>query len=254
MCSASLVLMLSLVGSDAAQVGGTRPETQSEVIRIESREGGLPLAELIVLAQQVLGYPIYYSKWEIAPDPAQAPALDFAGTIEVPRDEFLYFFELALRELDFLHVERSVGNLEFHAVHRVGPMGGKPTQLKSLARTVTPEELKDLNRRQILVTTRIQLEHANARDMATILTTYFADQFVESVRNLESANTLLLTGFASNVAKIVELIELMDQPPTTASASRIETLEKQVAELTKMVNELRAHHGPQSGKAAERGP
>ncbi|MEW6741953.1 MAG: secretin N-terminal domain-containing protein [Planctomycetota bacterium] len=183
---------------------------------------GTDLLEFVGVVQRELGYQFHYKDSELKPATpgGGSPKIFTLGAKKIRKADLFKYFQAVLREQDFVCVR--IGSLEegedkdagFWSIRKVGPAGGKPTQLKSLARIVSREELEELQGNPgILVTTAVSLEYVSARDASTVLTTYFADQFVESVRNIENSNTLLLTGYASTLAAIMRLIEVIDKKP-----------------------------------------
>jgi type II secretory pathway component GspD/PulD (secretin) len=246
-------MMRSLCGVTLALLpllSGQRPDAPASAednITIPLTPEGLPMADLIKQASQVLGYTIYFEPGEL-----QNERLSATGPQVVPRSDYLALLHNVLRSRDLVLVTVGRGDSAQHVIRRLGGQNAKPGMFKSLAQVVTPEELlssKPLG--SALVTTQVNLKHVDARETATSLTTYFADTLVESVRNIENTNSLLMTGYASTLRGMLQLIDMVDQPPTVALPAtpgmpmkpgpiepRLKDHEERIAKLERMVKEL----------------
>jgi len=221
---------------------------ESELITLPSNEDfSMPLNSFIQFSSRTLDIPIVYN-----PHETNDIKIQFSSEVRVQRSEFLGYFERLLLDMGFIHLISGKGNAEVHKVMNMTglarPNGALAFQSSAL---VLPLGMLDAYaQRGIIITTTIPLKHLRARDCMTSLMVYFqnSSQF-ESIRPLESTNSLMITGLAIKVSKIYELIKLSDiassgdsalSPSIMASQdlmSRIEKLEKKVAALEKQVDE-----------------
>jgi len=256
-------MMRSLCGVTLALVpllASQRPEAPAAAednITIPLTPEGLPMADLIKQASQVLGYTIYFEPGEL-----QNERLSATGPQIVPRGDYLALLHNVLRSRDLVLVTVGRGESAQHVIRRIGGQSAKPGMFKSLAQVVTPEELlssKPLG--SALVTTQVSLKHVDARETATSLTTYFADTMVESVRNIENTNSLVMTGYASTLRSMLQLIDMFDQPVTATPPAtpgmparpgpiepRLKDHEERIAKLERLVKELAEQSKPQQEK------
>jgi type II secretory pathway component GspD/PulD (secretin) len=205
-------------------------------IVLEPGPNGISVVELIERAREVTGEPFFFD-----PKDVRDVNVTFTGTVKVPRDHFVALFEHCLREVDFLHVEEKTSSGTLHSLHKLG--GGAQARgqqtLKSRARVVTRDELKALADRNMLVTTTFETKNLPAREAVSVLNLYFAETSCESVRNIEGTDAILMTGFATNMAGLVGMLERLDASLTDSPAMLgRRDLEKQVQDLQTRVTYL----------------
>lgn len=207
-----------------------------DVLEFTAGGEGLAIRELIEAATEVTGEPFFYDVKDL-----EKVAVRFTGTVKVPRAEFLSFFDRCLRDADFVHLESKAAIGTTHTIRRLGQQARGSQQLKAMARFVTPEELATLSGRPAtLVTTVYTCRTAPAREMVTTMNLYFADGAVETIRNIEGTNSIVMTGFAQSLGQHVSLMRQIEASmgEDVALASqrelqkRIEKLEADVARLT----------------------
>ncbi|MFO0983751.1 MAG: hypothetical protein U1E76_18805 [Planctomycetota bacterium] len=227
-----------------ALLAGQRPGVSAateDTITIPLTPEGLSIGDLIKQASQVLGYTICLDPGEFQND-----RLIATGQQVVPRGEYITLLHNILRSRDLVLITLGQGASAQHLVRKIGGGSGKPGMLKSLAPVVSAEDLlsgKPLG--SALVTTQVSLKYVDARETATSLTGYFADQLVESVRNIENTNSLLMTGFATTLRGILQLIQMVDHAPagdlparSTGSEPRLKEHDERIAKLERTVKEL----------------
>jgi len=220
------LLVAALFSTALAQTGQEDFEfatVEDRTITLEFAEpGGTPLADLVAFAQTVVGVPLDYDERDL-----KDVALTVHGAKSLDRADFWYYFQALLRAHDFIVVpygnvlapnQRVSGpDTGFFAIRpSAGGAGGKsrPGYIKSQARVVTPDELKDFRHDVgIVLTTSFMLEHVNVQEAANMLQTYFTDPMLESVRAVSNSNSLVVTGFAQTLCGLQELIELIDVEP-----------------------------------------
>ena len=205
-------------------------------ITIECPEGGLELAELVMTARGVTGEPFFVEDREL-----KDTRIQFEGKVVVPKAKFLAFFEFCARTVDFVTLETVEAGTRVHLLRRLGGQGGgrASTALKTLARIVEPAELKQMEDRWLLVTTTWSSKNLPARELVTTLQLYFADSATEAVRNVEGTDTIIMTGFAANLAALVKMCERLDaEAASSPSFERTKTLEQRLAALEAKVAEL----------------
>lgn len=202
---------------------------------IECPPEGLELSALITMARETTGEPFFYEEKEIRDTRVQ-----FNGKMVVPKAKFLAFFEYCARSADFVPLETTQAGQRVHVLRRLGAQGGRGAgALKTMARVVEPAELPQLADRWLLVTTTYSCKNLPARELCTTMQLYFADSATEAVRNVEGTDSIVMTGFAANLAALVKMCERLDaEAVSTPSFERTKTLEQRVAALEAKVAEL----------------
>jgi hypothetical protein len=228
MAAAALLLPLSM-GQSAPTAGQSKEE-----FVITCSDEGVDLDAFVANIQGLTGEPFYYE-----PRDLKDHRLFIKGTVRIPKDKLMSFFELSLRHLDFVHLEFLEGEKRFHVLHKLGQQARGLTALKSQARVIDVSELPGLADRWTLVTTNYDCKNLPAREAVTVLTLYFADSATESIRNIEGTETIIMTGFAANLASQVAMLDRIDAA-VAASPGFVppRTLEKRLAELEKRLAAL----------------
>jgi type II secretory pathway component GspD/PulD (secretin) len=225
----AVLALVAALGSSAS------PESpRADDLAFQGDGKGLLLAKLIETAHEVTGEPFFFE-----PRDVQDQAVAFTGTVSVPRDHFLPFFDWCLRQADFVHIEQVAGGVTLHRIQKLGQQARGQQALKTMARTITLEELRASAERNTLITTTYVAKNLPVRELVTTLQLYFADSATESIRNVEGTNAIVMTGFASGVAGIVDLADRLDaataQDPTfrerRSLEDRVKKLEEQFAKL-----------------------
>jgi type II secretory pathway component GspD/PulD (secretin) len=166
----------------------------------------LGLSELIATAGEVTGEPFFYEPKDI-----EKVAVRFTGTVKVPREEFLSFFDRCLRDADFLHLETKEAMGTAHTLRRLGQQVRGSQQIKNQAPFVTQDELAALaDRSATLVSTTFTCKNLPAREAVTTLAVYFSDAPIEVIRNIEGTDTMVMSGYAQNLHEMLQTLRDLD--------------------------------------------
>lgn len=231
-----VALGLSLV--TGAQAAAPSTTATNEVVLAGSLEG-LPLANLIAIASEVTREPFLFEPRDVD------VRVTFLGTIGVPVDRFLEFFELVLRIEGFVVVDESVGDRRFHRIARLGQQARGRHSLKSDAAMVSAEELERLSDRSCLVTTECTFEHIPSAGLGDMICQYFTDSSIQSVRDVRGSRTLVASGVAREVAALLAMARRLDAEIGRSGEREIRggrevrlDLEKRVAALEAQLTKL----------------
>lgn len=251
---ASLVCGLfgALAPPAAAQVANSGPDIQlvgedEYLIQFDETEGE-KLEDFIHLAKNLLLIPIQYSPQEV-----NEQRIRIVGPQRVRRESFFEYFQAVLKTLDFIIVPMGPEDGSILRVQRVTGQGRTTIAAKALAPVVGVDELVNYRREAgTLITTSIPLKHVDARSvMATFQ--QLVDATIESVRNVENSNSLVITGFGQHVWGVYQLVQLIDVPPFQATPAIVkrELDHASVDELIDVVTELLgASRGLRAGQTA----
>jgi type II secretory pathway component GspD/PulD (secretin) len=234
-------LIISILATASAVTGAAVPGAatapQDSTVRLTAGPDGLPLKQLVELAEQTLGIAFFYQ-----PQDLRDTAIHFTGSLEIPADRFLGWFERILRENDFLHLEVGADDDALHSIRKIAGMRSAG-YLKTLAPKFTPDEVTAMADRMNLVTTTIQVENLPPRDVVNTLQPFFADNYTEMIRHVDGTTQIVMTGLASSLASLIEMVRSMDNSASGPSDGtqpnlyeRVISLERQLKTLQKKLD------------------
>ena len=208
--SATLALA-ALLGLPAAAAAQDVTTSGDDYVLQFDEENGEKLIDFIDLAKVILGRPIKYDRAQVSDIRIQ-----IVGPIKVRRDDFYLFFQAVLRAYDFIVSDYGPEGSRFLSVQRItaGGAAGRPGQGGKVHAPIVPMELLELYAQNpaVLITTSIPLKYVDARNAMSTFTPFFDTQ-IEQVRAVENSNSLVLTGFGTNVWGAFQLVGLVDVPP-----------------------------------------
>jgi hypothetical protein len=166
--------------------------------------------------------------------------LVFLGKLVVPRAKFMSFFDYCVRTVDFVPIETMEAGARVHQLVRLGGSNSRASAgLKTRARVVEPAELPLFADRWTLITTTYTCKNLPTRELVTTMQLYFADSATEVFRNIEGTDTIVMTGFAANVAAMIRMCERIDvEAPVTSTFLSARDLEKRLAALEARVGAI----------------
>ena len=243
---APLFLSLLLVALTSGRTASGQDVTvDDETLTFQFDEiEGTPLDDFIKVGEAFTGLQFTYEAQD-----TKDVKLRFIGAKTIARDQFWAYFQAVLRSKEFVLVE--YGNVAapgrptegpdtgYYAIRRTSGSvaGAKVGYIKSQAPVVSPEQL-DYYRYDpgVVLTTSFTLKYVNVQEAVNMLSTYFTDPTLESVRAVNNSNSFVATGFAQTLYGIKELIKLIDTKPTefTPQYAKID-LEHGVAEEIKPI-------------------
>ncbi len=177
----------------------------------ESTDGdsGLTLEAFVKLCQEATGINFTYT-----PDTQQILAqkkLKMFGRKTIPKSDFYAFFQIMMIINEFVCTKIGPDHLAVVLIQSSAQTnrGGGGT-LKKDAVYVAPEDLdKYADQPAVLIHTVVDLPHVDARQLSTSLRQMFPDQQTQSILPV-SATSLILTGFGSDVAAMVRMLNFVD--------------------------------------------
>ncbi|MFT7464947.1 MAG: general secretion pathway protein D [Pseudohongiellaceae bacterium] len=175
-------------------------------------ENGEKLIDFIDLAKVILQRPIKYAPTEIGD-----VTIFIVGPLTVEKAKFYQFFQAVLRAYDFIIMDYGPKGSSFLSIQKIGGGGagarGGGAFIKSKAPIVPMDRLEEYSEDPAtLITTSIPLKYIDARSAMASFQPYF-DTTIEGIRNVENSNSLVITGFGTNVWGAYQLVGLVDVPP-----------------------------------------
>ncbi len=138
--------------------------------------------------------------------------LRLIGPKRVPKAEIYSFYQI----INFIHgfILKKVGPepLSVILVQPAQPTGQRPTQVRNEAVYVTPDELPGIaSQVATQVVTVMHLPHTDVRQLGNSLRALTADPSgAQNVTPVGNSNSVILTGFASSVASLAKILQLVD--------------------------------------------
>jgi len=220
------------------------PVAASDTVALPLDEAkSIDLTTLLEFASETLNYPLLYSGEAMA-----NIRYKFTSPVQVPREDFQGFFERLLLGKGFAYLQCGSGASVMHRVIDLRNAARDPLLMVSSIE-VPPEKLDSFRNRGILITIHVPLKNISSRNLLSSLTPFFMQSHanLESMRNVDDSNAVIITSFAYKACAIEALIRRMDDSAAGAregvvnelmkSKSRIASLEKRVAALEKYLKE-----------------
>jgi type II secretion system protein D len=200
-----------LRAQDIQEVPGGPDGGASHYILQFDEEAGERLDQFIDLAKVILQRPINYNPQEVGDT-----TIFIKGPIRVDKARFFQFFQAVLKAYDYIVMDYGPPGSSFLRIQKIGvgaagSRGG--SQVKANAPIVAMADLalyKDDP--ATLITTSIPLRYIDARSAMASFNPFFDTQ-IEGIRNVENSNSLVITGFGTNVWGAFQLVGLVDVPP-----------------------------------------
>lgn len=142
----------------------------------------------------------------------QAIKLRLLGTKRVPIQDFYSFYQVMMFIHGFILTRVGPEPISVVLVQPVQPVAGKPTNVRNEAVYVTPDELPGMaSQVATQVVTVLHLPHTDVRQLGNSLRGLGADPTgQQSVIPVGNTNSVILNGFASNVASLARILQLVD--------------------------------------------
>jgi general secretion pathway protein D len=143
----------------------------------------------------------------------QAIHLRLIGPKRVPIKDFYSFYQVMMFIHGFILTRVGPDPISVVLVQPVQPVAGKPTNVRNEAVYVTPEELPAMaSQVATQVVTVLHLPHTDVRQLGNSLRGLGADPSgQQSVIPVGNTNSVILNGFASNVASLARILQLVDE-------------------------------------------
>ncbi len=233
-----------------AQQGGRVPPIQDVgeyyIVNFDESTGGtgeegLKLEAFVKICQDATGINFTYGK-DAQQLLAQTPLRMF-GPKRIPKADFYNFFQIMMVINDFVCTKIGPDHLSVVVISSLGA-GARGPQLRGEATYVQPDDLdRYSDQPAILITTVIDLPNTDVRTLSNSMRTMFQDANTQQIIPVGSSNSLIITGFGSNVASIVKMLRFVDDAAraTSAQTPEFEVLPLEYAsadEIAETISEL----------------
>lgn len=253
-------------GSGGGQDGRKIPPIQdvgNEYILTFDETGGedaLTLEAFVKICQETTGQNFTYGK-ETEPLLKQAKLRMF-GQKRIPKSDFYSFFQIMMIINDFVCSKIGPDHLSVIVISSMAQSGQRGGSLRNEAVYVFADDIdRYADQPATLVTTVIDLPNTDVRTLSNSMRTMFTDANTQQIIPVGNSNSLIITGFGSNVASIVKMLRFVDDaaadqgaitpefeviPLEFASAEEIADTLSELLEASKRASQVRVQ-----GQAAQ---
>lgn len=200
----------------AAGQGGKLPNIQQKgdfyVLNFDETGGAdaLTLEQFVKHCQEVTGFNFTYTQ-ETAAALGRLP-LRMYGSKTIPKADFYQFFQIMMIINDYVCTKMGPDHLAVIQIQSVTPQAGRGQGgPRKDAIYVFPDELdKYADQPAVPITTVVDLPNTNVRDLSNSMRQMFTDPNSQQIIPVGNSNSLIITGFGSNVVSIVKMLKFVD--------------------------------------------
>jgi len=172
-------------------------------------EDALNLEQFVKICQETTGQNFTYSK-ETQPLLKQAKLRMF-GQKRIPKTDFYSFFQIMMIINDFVCSKIGPEHLSVIVISSMSQSGQRGGSLRNEAVYVFSDDIdRFADQPATLVTTVIDLPNTDVRTLSNSMRTMFTDANTQQIIPVGNSNSLIITGFGSNVASIVKMLRFVD--------------------------------------------
>jgi len=172
------------------------------------QDGGMTLEQFVKLCQENTGINFTYDK-----DTAnllRSTTITMFGTKEVRKEDFYSFFQILMIINKFVCTKIGPDHLAVVVVRSLD--SSARNNVRADAEIIDPDELEDFaDQPATLITTMVTLPNTDVRTLSNSMRAMVTDPNTMQVIPVGNSNSLIVTGFGSNVAALVRMLELVDE-------------------------------------------
>ncbi|MBK7644015.1 MAG: hypothetical protein IPJ19_13355 [Planctomycetes bacterium] len=202
-----------------------------------SGENQLSLEQFVKICQTVTG--INFTYGQDTGNQLKTLKLKMFGTKRVPKADFYSFFQIMMVINDFICSRIGPERISVVLISSTN-VAGKGNPRKD-ATQVMPEDVEQFaDQPATLITTVIDLPNTDVRTLSNSLRQMFSDQQTQQIIPVGNSNSLIITGFGSDVAAIVKMLRFVDDASLRAQGDLpiFETIQLEFASADEISNTL----------------
>lgn len=209
LCALPLITASAL--SPTIQDGEAVPPIQdtgdSYILNFSAAEEAMTLERFVAACQESTGRNFTY-KEDTAAQLKQAK-IRLYGVKEIPKEDFYNFFQIMMIINDFVCSRIGPSHLE---VIMIQSMQGNRVNLRQDALFVLPEDLQEFaDQPATLIHTVLNLPNTDVRTLTNSMRAMLTDANTQQIIPVGNSNSLILTGFGSQVAALARMLLLVDE-------------------------------------------
>jgi general secretion pathway protein D len=171
-------------------------------------EDALTLEAFVKICQQTTGLNFTYGK-ETEPALKQA-RLRMFGQKRIPKTDFYSFFQIMMIINDFVCSKIGPDHLSVIVISSLNQGQGRGSLRNEAVYVFSDDINRYADQPATLVTTVIDLPSTDVRTLSNSMRTMFTDANTQQIIPVGNSNSLIITGFGSNVASIVKMLRFVD--------------------------------------------
>jgi general secretion pathway protein D len=169
----------------------------------------LNLEQFVKICQETTGLNFTYS--EETKTLLIKAKLRMFGQKRIPKTDFYSFFQIMMIINDFVCSKIGPDRLSVIVISGLQQGGQRGSTLRSEAVYVFSDDIdRYADQPATLVTTVIDLPNTDVRTLSNSMRTMFTDANTQQIIPVGNSNSLIITGFGSNVASIVKMLRFVD--------------------------------------------
>jgi len=173
-------------------------------------EDSLTLEQFVKICQETTGQNFTYSE-ETRPLLKQKKLRMF-GQKRIPKADFYSFFQIMMIINDFVCSKIGPDHLAVIVISSMSQGAQRGGSLRNEAVYVFADDIdRYADQPATLVTTVIDLPSTDVRTLSNSMRTMFTDANTQQIIPVGNSNSLIITGFGSNVASIVKMLKFVDE-------------------------------------------
>ncbi len=174
----------------------------------ENGQEGMTLAKLVRACEEVTGITFTYT--EETNTFLTNAQVRLIGTKRVPKDEFYNFFQILMVIHNFVCTE--VGADPISVIQITSLQTGGRNTIRKDSVFVEPEDLERYaDQPATLITTVVSLPNTDVRQLSNSMRTMITDTNTQQMLPAGSTNSMVLTGFGSNVVALARMLKIVDE-------------------------------------------
>jgi general secretion pathway protein D len=173
----------------------------------------------------------------------QKVPLRMFGSKTIPKQDFYQFFQIMMIINDFVCTKVGPDHLEVILIQGNAPGGRGATTPRQNQYVMEADLDRFADQPAVLITTVVDLPNTNVRDLSNSMRQMFQDPQSQQIIPVGNSNSLIITGFGSNVVSIVRMLKFVDAASgrDTAIVPEFEVLPLEFAsaeEIADIITEL----------------
>jgi general secretion pathway protein D len=200
--------------------GGKLPHIQEQgdfyILNFDESGGAesMTLDQFVKLCQNVTaatGHPLNFTYSAETASQLAKTTLRMFGKKTIPKSDFYQFFQIMMIINDFVCTKVGPDSLAVILIQSNQPGGRGPTTPKQNQYVMDSDLDRFADQPAVLITTVVDLPNTNVRDLSNSMRQMFQDPQSQQIIPVGQSNSLIITGYGSNVVSIVRMLKFVDE-------------------------------------------
>ena len=180
----------------------------SYILNFSQSEEGMTLERFVGACQESTGRNFTYT--QDTASTLRGARIRLYGTKEIPKEDFYKFFQIMMIINDFVCTKIGPDHLEVIMIQSL--QTAARTNLRQDALFVLPENLQEFaDQPATLIHTVLNLPNTDVRTLTNSMRAMLTDANTQQIIPVGNSNSLILTGFGSQVAALARMLLLVDE-------------------------------------------